>query len=410
MLVCIAGKNDIAANVLRRLVAHQDVAFELCVVVNSDDCGENTWQESLKFAALDLGIEVWTLEDLYNVDDLLFISVEYDKIIEPSKFNSNWLYNIHFSALPRHRGTSTAVWPILEGDKMAGVTFHEIDPGIDTGKIVAQLLFDLPADYTARDLYFRLMQEGENVVVDNVLAILESESKPLAIAQNEDLASCHYRKDIDFGNIEAFIDYSSIGVSRYLRALNFHEYQLPKIQGHTIYHHKIQNRRSTDAPGTLAQINFHTYCLATTDFDVEFKIDPYQYLYDYCAGETSLPEGFDWREIDNIDRLNQNGWSPLMVASYHGNIAAVKSLIRYNADVNTQNKRGTSPLMYSRSCPDVESAKYCFEYLLSQGADPSLKDARHRDIVSYLKENGQHELIGLLKIYRSKKAVSDSLK
>ena len=186
MIVCIAGKNDIAVKVLRRLVAYQGVAFEICVVVNSDDRGENTWQESLKFTALDLGIKVLTLDDLYDLDDLLFISVEFDKIIRPSNFNSDCLYNIHFSALPRHRGTSTAVWPILEGDTKAGVTFHEINTGIDTGDIVDQKLFELPADYTARDLYFKLMEEGENLVIDNVTAILESNSKPQALAQDND--------------------------------------------------------------------------------------------------------------------------------------------------------------------------------------------------------------------------------
>jgi methionyl-tRNA formyltransferase len=406
MIVCIAGKNDIAVKVLRRLVAYQGVAFEICVVVNSDDRGENTWQESLKFTALDLGIKVLTLDDLYDLDDLLFISVEFDKIIRPSNFNSDCLYNIHFSALPRHRGTSTAVWPILEGDTKAGVTFHEINAGIDTGDIVDQRLFELPADYTARDLYFKLMEEGENLVIDNVTAILESNSKPQALAQDNDLASCHYRKDIDFSNISQFIDYSSIGVSRYLRAFHFYEYQLPEISGIKIYRYKIKDCRSTSAPATLTQVDLHTYCLSTIDYDIELKIDPYEHLYSYCSGNTNLPSGFDWREIDDINRLNKSGWSLLMVASYNGNIDAVKKLIRHGADVNVRNKRGTSALMYSRSCSDMESAKSCFELLLSQGANSTTKDVRHRDIASYMQEDRQYDLIQLLEMHNAKKVAN----
>jgi methionyl-tRNA formyltransferase len=77
MIVCIAGKNDIAVKVLRRLVAYQGVAFEICVVVNSDDRGENTWQESLKFTALDLGIKVLTLDDLDLQTSILTACIIY---------------------------------------------------------------------------------------------------------------------------------------------------------------------------------------------------------------------------------------------------------------------------------------------------------------------------------------------
>ncbi len=45
--------------------------------------------------------------------------------------------NIHSSLLPYNRGGSPHVWGIVEGTP-AGVTLHHIDPGIDTGDIIAQ--------------------------------------------------------------------------------------------------------------------------------------------------------------------------------------------------------------------------------------------------------------------------------
>ena len=36
------------------------------------------------------------IEQAYNIENLLFISLEFDKIIIPNKFQSKKLYNIHF--------------------------------------------------------------------------------------------------------------------------------------------------------------------------------------------------------------------------------------------------------------------------------------------------------------------------
>lgn len=71
-------------------------------------------------------------------DDLIFISLEFDKIVNPDLFKDARLYNIHFSLLPSYKGMYTSAIPILNGEEMVGVTFHEIDKGIDTGNIIAQ--------------------------------------------------------------------------------------------------------------------------------------------------------------------------------------------------------------------------------------------------------------------------------
>lgn len=46
--------------------------------------------------------------------------------------------NVHPSLLPRHRGPSPIPWAILEGDEVTGVTIMLMDPGMDTGPILAQ--------------------------------------------------------------------------------------------------------------------------------------------------------------------------------------------------------------------------------------------------------------------------------
>ena len=46
--------------------------------------------------------------------------------------------NIHYSLLPKNRGSNPIQWGIIKGDKYAGVTLHEVNKGIDTGPIIDQ--------------------------------------------------------------------------------------------------------------------------------------------------------------------------------------------------------------------------------------------------------------------------------
>lgn len=46
--------------------------------------------------------------------------------------------NIHGSLLPKYRGNSPAVWAMINGDKICGLTAHKIDEGMNTGNIVFQ--------------------------------------------------------------------------------------------------------------------------------------------------------------------------------------------------------------------------------------------------------------------------------
>ncbi len=61
--------------------------------------------------------------------------------------------NTHSSLLPRHRGPNPFTAVILSGDTETGVTFHIMEPGIDTGPIVAQYPVAVPPDADARAVF-----------------------------------------------------------------------------------------------------------------------------------------------------------------------------------------------------------------------------------------------------------------
>jgi len=79
--------------------------------------------------------------------------------------------NMHSSLLPRHRGPNPFCAAIRAGDAETGITFHVMEPGIDTGPVVAQYPFPLEARDTMFDVYNRacaLAQEKVLEVIDKI--------------------------------------------------------------------------------------------------------------------------------------------------------------------------------------------------------------------------------------------------
>lgn len=63
--------------------------------------------------------------------------------------------NLHPSYLPYNRGANPNVWSIIEGTP-AGVTLHYMDPGIDTGDIIARREVETDFSDTGKELYGKL--------------------------------------------------------------------------------------------------------------------------------------------------------------------------------------------------------------------------------------------------------------
>ncbi len=68
--------------------------------------------------------------------------------------------NFHYGPLPTFAGVHAPVWAILEGQTRYGVTWHEMTAGVDAGRIVARLDFEVPADETAAGLNARCFDAG----------------------------------------------------------------------------------------------------------------------------------------------------------------------------------------------------------------------------------------------------------
>ncbi|CAM2827837.1 formyltransferase family protein [Helicobacter burdigaliensis] len=176
-------------------------------------------------------IKIINLEEAYNIENLLFISLEFDRIIKPSNFLTSRLFNIHFSLLPKYKGVYTSIMPILFGEAKSGVSLHRIDEGIDTGAIIAQKSFKIDINDSARDLYFKYLKNDFLLFKANIDKLIGNNF--IAIPQNNLESTYFSRKEIDL-NFEINFNKTSFQIHNQIRAFIFREYQLPKIKDNRI--------------------------------------------------------------------------------------------------------------------------------------------------------------------------------
>lgn len=371
--VCIAGKNKIAVDALLHLIScgWKD---KLLVCPNRTDTGESGWQPSLMRFAREFGIEVIPLEEAQSIKDLVFISLEFDRLVDPYLFRSNRLYNIHFSALPAYKGMYTAALPILHGVKTVGVTLHKIDEGIDTGPIIDQLLFDIPEEWSARDLYFAYMEKAF-VLFLNTFDMLVSSDVVQATPQPAKGSTYFSKTSIDYGCLGVNLRDTAEGVVRQLRAFSFREYQVPKILGMEIGGWQILPEETRNKPGTEIARDENTVTIATIDYAL--------CLYRFREWDWfGFPSDAINLDLDSqyIDARNPQGWTPLICAAYAGNALVCSHLLEAGADPNYSNLNGTTPLMYSLSGGGSYEVARC---LLNHGANPSQLDFFGRGLKDY---------------------------
>lgn len=374
--ICLAGKNRIAVDALLFMV-ERGWKDHLMVCPNRTDNGSSSWQPSLIRFSKELGIEPVALEQAQEIDDLIFISLEFDRIVRPAAFRTRRLYNMHFSALPAYKGMYTSALPILNGAAQSGVTLHEIDHGIDTGAIIAQDIFALPGTWTARDLYFTYMERGLalfRAYFDQLVA----KSPPVALSQPAAGSTYYAKSSIDYGNIVINLRDTANGVIRQLRAFSFREYQTPVVADMPIGDWHILPERSLNRPGTILEHDPDGLVVATIDYNLRLERSR---IWDWFGLEAiGGTDDFDPRHVDITDKM---GWTPLIRAAYAGNASLCQRLLEAGANPNKPNANGTTPLMYAVSSPDSAGGKLAARLLLASGADAARPDEFGRTLHDY---------------------------
>jgi len=82
--------------------------------------------------------------------------------------------NVHASLLPRWRGAAPIARAIEAGDTVTGISLMQMDQGLDTGPVFAQVQTPISARDTAASLHDRLAILGGRLLVDSLPAVLDS--------------------------------------------------------------------------------------------------------------------------------------------------------------------------------------------------------------------------------------------
>lgn len=388
--ICIAGKNEIAVHGLE-LALKRFASNEIVVCANKSDDGVSRWQPSLKRFAKEWHVDIVSLEDLYRAPDIIFLSLEFDRIIRPNKFQTNNLFNIHFSLLPAYRGMYTSAWPILNGEAYSGVTLHRIDSGIDTGDIIYQEKVCVRNTDTCRDLYLKYLKSGMGIVekcFDSLVGGgVSSYAQPEAGSSYYSMSSINYNNLMlePIGNAESIV--------RKVRAYHFREYQIPEINGFPLCRGRILPCRSRHAPGTIVNTQDDLIEVSTSDYDVQFDRDRSWEIFNFIENDCVSDVELLACQPIVLNRKNVNGWTPLIVAAYIGKNKMCRALIEAGSDIDKPNKNGTTPLMYAKDYAIRTGDWSICRMLLNNGADMYKSDRFGKTVFDYVKNSGNQEAI-----------------
>lgn len=90
--------------------------------------------------------------------------------------------NLHPSLLPDYRGMAPQHWPIINGEKEAGITVHYVDEGTDTGDIIVQRRIALTDDMYVSDLQKVWMEHYKTIMVEAIDNIIKG--KPTVVQRH----------------------------------------------------------------------------------------------------------------------------------------------------------------------------------------------------------------------------------
>ena len=396
MRFCIAGKNDIAVEILDYLITKKIPKKDVFVIPNRTDDGVDSWQRSLLKKAKDLNVEVISLEKSYSMSNMVFLSLEFDKIINPEKFLTTNIYNIHFSLLPKYKGMFTSIMPILNNELFTGVTFHKIDKGIDTGDIIEQVEFKINFMDNSREVYHNYINHGTSLVKKCIDKIFKNDFLK-STPQNFIESSYYSKKAIDFSRISIDLNQVAVSVHNQVRAFNFREYQVPKVFNTPVISSKILNSQSKLKAGEVILENDISFTVSTVDKDIILYKDKVDELF------IAIEKG----SVQDVDRLarvpkvlnvqNKYGWTPLIVAIYNNNKDIVKTLLMSGADLNICNFKGTTPLMYAKSAFVKTNDPEIIKLLLDFGVDIYQTDYDKKNVLDYCIENNEVEALNCIK-------------
>lgn len=188
--VIFMGTPDFSVPTLAALLRD---GYELAAVVTQPDRpagrGRRLEPSPVKALALQHGLPVLqppslkapeAIAELAALQPDLVVVAAFGQILRPAVLDlpPRGCINVHASLLPRWRGAAPVQAAILAGDQVTGSTIMRMDPGMDTGPILAQAALAIQPDDTGGSLTARLAQQGAELLAATLPRWLAGEITP----------------------------------------------------------------------------------------------------------------------------------------------------------------------------------------------------------------------------------------
>ena len=243
----------------------------------------SVWSE-----AKSLGYQTWPAELVKGagfadslrkagVDVLLNVHSRYiirEEVLAAAKIGA---FNLHPGPLPQYAGLNAPSWAIYNGEHKHGVTLHKMDPGIDTGAIVLERMFDISDRDTGLSVALRCMQLGIPLILE-LLQMASANRDSLPYRPQPSGHRRYYGKQVpQEGRI--IWDRPARQVFNFIRACDYAPFPSPwgspqaqyNGQAISINRAALSGRGSREAPGTIQQGERGEFCVACSDEWLEIK-------------------------------------------------------------------------------------------------------------------------------------------
>ena len=201
--VAFLGSKPIGYKCLDYLIKNKESLNCEVVAVFSNDNLRFGREYSVKQLALDHNIRFGeTLDEILELEiDIDFlISVQYHLILKQKHIDKAKILavNLHMAPLPEYRGCNQFSFAIYNNSETFGTTLHQLETGIDNGKIIAERRFPIKKNIMVKELYDRTFEESIILFQDNIQSIL---TQNFTLTNQGDLVpergtNTYYRKNI----------------------------------------------------------------------------------------------------------------------------------------------------------------------------------------------------------------------
>lgn len=183
------GTPEFAVPALEALDEHHEVAGVVTQPDRPAGRGRKLMPSPVKEVALERGLEILqpaslrapeAVQQLVAWQPEVIVVAAFGQILRPEVLGlpPHGCLNVHASLLPRYRGAAPIPAAILAGDDETGVSLMLMDPGLDTGPILAQAETPIGPRDTTGTLTGRLARMGATLLIETLPAWLQGRIVP----------------------------------------------------------------------------------------------------------------------------------------------------------------------------------------------------------------------------------------